>query len=418
MTTAVSTTSGSRAAIVAICFAAIVFDGYDLIVYGSTAPALLAYEPWGLSPAQVGAIGSYALMGMFVGAISVGALADRFGRRRMFLACLSLYSVAMLLVALAPDPATLGITRFIAGLGFGGIAPVAIALVVEVARPRQRNRLNAIMLAGFPVGGVLAAVTALLLLESVGFRALWGFGAIALVTVVPLAWKYIPETSGRAQKTAASGGVRTLLASRELFTLAMFSVANFMGFLLVFGLNTWLPTLLGNAGYSLGSALAFQLLFNLGAVAGGYAGSAIADRFGSKLVAACAFAVAAVAIASMAATPPSAAMLLITVAAGAGSIGTQIVLFGYVATHYRALVRATALGVTTGIGRLGAVCGPLIGGFLLSLDVSFGWAFGVFASLAVVGAMTCLLVRPGTSAGPDAGRPRVHTEAPAPAATS
>lgn len=418
MTTAVPPTSGSRAAIVAICFAAIVFDGYDLIVYGSTAPALLAYEPWGLSPAQVGAIGGYALMGMFVGAISVGALADRFGRRRMFLTCLSLYSAAMLLVALAPNPAVLGITRFIAGLGFGGIAPVAIALVVEVARSGQRNRLNAIMLAGFPVGGVLAAVTTLLLLESVGFRVLWGFGAIALVTVVPLAWKYIPETSGRSQKIAASGGVRALLARREVFTLAMFSVANFMGFLLVFGLNTWLPTLLSTAGYSLGSALAFQLLFNLGAVAGGYAGSAIADRFGSKLVAASAFAVAAVATVSMAATPPSAAMLLITVAAGAGSIGTQIVLFGYVATHYPTPVRATALGVTTGIGRLGAVCGPLIGGFLLSLGASFGWAFAVFAAMAAAGTIACLLVRPATSVEPEADRPHMRTDAPAQAATS
>jgi AAHS family benzoate transporter-like MFS transporter len=366
----------------------------------------------------VGAIGSYALMGMFVGAVSVGALTDRWGRRRMFLACLSLYSVAMLLVALAPNPTALGITRFIAGLGFGGIAPVAIALVVEVARPGQRNRLNAIMLAGFPVGGVLAAVTALLLLEPVGFRALWGFGAIALVTVVPLAWKYIPETSVQAQQAAASGGVRALLPGRELFTLAMFSLANFMGFLLVFGLNTWLPTLLNEAGYSLGSALTFQLLFNLGAVAGGYAGSAIADRFGSKLVAACAFAVAAVAIAGMAATPPSAAMLLITVAAGAGSIGTQIVVFGYVATHYPTLVRATALGVTTGIGRLGAVCGPLIGGFLLSLGASFGWTFAVFAAMALVGALACGLVRSRTGVESEVGLPAVSTQAPARASAS
>lgn len=394
MTSAAPTTTlGSRAAVVAICFAAIVFDGYDLIIYGSTAPVLLAYEPWGLSPAQVGAIGSYALMGMFVGAVSAGALTDRFGRRRMFLSCLSLYSLAMIFVALSPSPTILGITRFIAGLGFGGIAPVAVALIVEIARPGQRNKLNAVMLAGLPVGGVLAAIAALLLLEPLGFRALWAFGAIALVTVVPLAWKFIPEASMATEQRVRTVWIRDLLSPRELFTIVMFSVANFMGFLLVFGLNIWLPTLLREAGYSLGSALGFQLLLNLGAVAGGLAGSAVADRYGSRLVAACAFAVAALAIAGMSTTPPSVVMLLITFAAGAGSIGTQIVVFGYVATHYPTAVRATALGLTTGIGRLGAVCGPLVGGFLLSAGVAFGWAFGFFAVMALLGALACLLVR-------------------------
>ena len=123
-----------RYAVVAVCFAAIVFDGYDLIVYGSTIPALLAYEPWGVGRAEAGAIGSYALMGMFFGAILAGTLTDRFGRRKLFIGCLVWYSAAMIAVAVAPTPALLGVFRFVAGLGFGGVAPVAIALVVEVAR--------------------------------------------------------------------------------------------------------------------------------------------------------------------------------------------------------------------------------------------------------------------------------------------
>jgi len=170
--TTVLPSRGGRYAVVAVCFAAIIFDGYDLIIYGSTIPALLAYEPWSLSRGEVGAIGSYALLGMFFGAIAAGTLTDRFGRRRLFLGCLIWYSAAMVAVATAPTPELLGLFRFIAGLGFGGIAPVAIALVVEVAREGERNRLNALMLAGLPVGGVLAALMALSLQGSLGFRGL------------------------------------------------------------------------------------------------------------------------------------------------------------------------------------------------------------------------------------------------------
>lgn len=381
-----------RMTVVAICFAAIVFDGYDLIVYGSSVPELLAYERWNLTPGQVGAIGSYTLLGMFFGAITSGAMTDRFGRRRLFIGCLVWYSVAMLFVATAPTPELLGLYRFVAGLGFGGIAPVAVALVVEVARPHERNRLNALMLSGLPVGGVIAALAAITLLDDVGFRGLWAFGALALIFVVPLAWRYIPETADVSTRTHSGASLKQLVSGGQATALILFCVANFMGFLLVFGLNTWLPELMREAGYSLGSALTFQLLLNAGAIAGGYLGSALADRRGSKVVATSAFAVAAAAIAAMATTPPTAAMALVAVAAGAGSIGTQIVVFGYVATHYPADLRATALGVSTGVGRLGAVSGPLVGGWLVGAGIEFGWAFAFFGAMAALGALACVAV--------------------------
>lgn len=399
MTTITTTTppgrrSGSRAMVVAICFAAIVFDGYDLIIYGSTIPALLSYEPWSLSPAQVGAIGGYALLGMLFGAVASGPLADRFGRRRLFLGCLTLYSVMMILAALAPNPAALGVFRFIAGLGFGGIAPVAIAIVVEIARPHERQRLNAIMLAGMPIGGVIAALSAIAFIDHIGFRGLWAFGGLALVTVAPLAWWFLPETAGSAvsaQKDRTSA-IRRLTEGRQISALAFFSIANFAGFLLVFGLNTWLPELMRKADYTLGSALALQLLLNLGAVAGGITGSMIADRIGARRVAPAAFSIATIAILTMAATPPTPILALATIIAGAGSIGTQIILFGYVATYFGTSVRATALGLTTGVGRLGAVCGPTVGGFLLASGLATVWVFGFFGAVAIVGGIACLLV--------------------------
>lgn len=384
--------NGSRLMVVFICFAAIVFDGYDLIIYGSTVPSLLAYEEWSLSPVQVGAIGGYALLGMLFGALASGPLTDRFGRRKLFLACLTLYSVTMLLVAAAPDPTTLGILRFIAGLGFGGIAPVAISLVVEVARPHERQRLNAIMLAGMPVGGMIAAFSALAFLDNIGFRGLWAFGGIALVTVLPLAWLFIPETAmGTVTKKRATS-VRRLTSRHDFAALTAFAVANFAGFLLVFGLNTWLPALMRQAHYELSSALAFQLLLNVGAVLGGIGGSALADRLGARRVAPVTFLVATCAVTVMALTPPTSVLAVAVFAAGVGSIGTQIIVFGYVATYFETDVRGTALGLTTGIGRLGAVCGPTVGGILLASGLGNGWVFGFFGAVAALGGLACLLV--------------------------
>lgn len=419
MTRSAPARTTSRHMVVFVCFAAIVFDGYDLIIYGSTVPSLLAYQEWSLTPAEVGALGSYALLGMMFGALASGPLTDRFGRRKALLGCLLLYSTMMLLVAVAPNPASLGVFRFIAGLGFGGVAPVAIALVVEVARPHERQRLNAIMLAGFSVGGVLAALAALVFLDQVGFRGLWAFGGIALVTVVPLAWYYVPETAAPVvdrSRVAEESPVRQLVNRRAFAALLLLAIANFAGFLLVFGLNTWLPELMRKADYDLTSALAFQLLLNLGAVAGGIGGSALADRLGARRIAPVSFLVAVVAVAVMASAPPIGVMTVATVAAGVGSIGTQIIVYGYVATHFDTSVRGTALGLTTGIGRLGAVTGPAIGGLLLSSGLGNPWVFGFFGAIAVLGGLACLLVpaRQGTaqqsiaSAAATAPAPSIH----------
>lgn len=373
---------GSPALVVALGFAAIVFDGYDLIVFGSVVPALLEHPEWDLTAAEIGAIGSYALIGMLVGAISSGRLTDLFGRRRLFIGCLAWFSIMMIGVAAAPSPELLGLFRFLAGLGFGGIAPTAIALVVESVSASRKNLLNAVMLAGFPVGGVLAAVLAVGLLEPYGFRLLFAVGALPLVTLVPLALWLLPESP---QFRRARSGLRGI----PLGPLTYFAVANFAGFLLVFGLNTWLPQLMRLAGYDLGSALGFLLVLNLGAVAGGLAGSALADRWGGRWVATALFVVAAASLVLVALPMPVFLVYLVVAIAGAATIGNQIVVYGYVATHFPAEHRATALGVTSGLGRLGAAIGPVLGGLLVTTGLTVN--VGVFAAVALLGALASAL---------------------------
>lgn len=409
--------------VVAICLVTIVFDGYDLIVYGAVVPTLLQDPDWHLTPEQAGNIGSYALVGMVIGTLTVGALTDIIGRRKIMLGSIIWFSLAMGATALAPSPEVFGLLRFVTGLGLGGVVPTAIALTVEYAPAHRRNFNNALMFSGFSIGGVMAAVLAINLVPDFGFRTMFWIGVAPLVLVVPLAYRYLPESvnflvaRGRhdeARELAAKygvpldsaasdasaapaaegrGGALAVLFSRQhVVATVLFGVASFFGLLLVYGLNTWLPQIMREAGYPLGSALRFLLVLNAGAVVGALLVSILADRFGSKPVTTLAFLSAAVSIYALSLEPSVALLYLLIAVAGFGTIGTQILVNGYVATHYPADSRATALGWSLGVGRIGAIVGPTFGGWMLASGRGLEWNFYGFAVPAVLGAAVIVAV--------------------------
>jgi AAHS family benzoate transporter-like MFS transporter len=404
--------------VAAICLVTIVFDGYDLIVYGAVVPSLLQDPAWRLTPAQAGAIGSYALIGMVIGTLCVGVLTDILGRRKIMLGSIVWFSLAMGATALATTPEAFGLLRFVTGLGLGGVVPTAIALTVEYAPPHRRNVYNALMFSGFSVGGVLAAVLAMNLVPAYGFRVMFWIGMAPLLLVVPLAYRFLPESvsfllaRGRrteaerlAQRygvpldTAASdagakrGSAIGLLFSRgHLLATLLFGVASVFGLLLVYGLNTWLPQLMREAGYPLGPSLGFLLVLNLGAVVGTLLVSTLADRLGSKPVTVAAFAAAAASIYGLSLQPSTPALYALVAVAGFGTVGTQILVNGYVATHYPAGSRASALGWSLGVGRIGAILGPLFGGWVLASGLGFAWNFYGWVIPAVLGALVIAAV--------------------------
>ncbi|MFB9923151.1 MFS transporter [Amycolatopsis halotolerans] len=420
--------------ILLICCLTVVFDGYDLIVYGAVVPDLLAYRPWALTPADVGRIGSLALVGTLVGALVVGTLTDIVGRRRVMIGCLGWFSIAMPLTALAPNPELFTLLRFVTGLGLGGVIPTAIALTAEYSPARRRQLNNAVMFSGYSIGGMLAAVLALALLPVGGFRIMFVIGAAPLITVVPLAIRMLPESiafltaKGRHDEAAAyarrfglaeyepttesrpAGSKRglvetgkTILGGRRLPTTLLLWVISVIGLLLVYGLNTWLPQFMRNAGYSMGSALTFLLVFNIGAVVGVIIAGALADRVGEKLVIACSFCVAAVAVLLFIFKPATAPMLLVGALAGYGS-NTQTLVNAFIGGLYPPQARATALGWALGVGRIGAIVGPAYGGYVLTQvnagSLSSNWSFYAFAIPAVLAAVLTVLVPRHRTDGP------------------
>lgn len=387
--------SHSERLVLALCFAVIVFDGYDLIVYGAVVPALLQYTPWGLTPPEAGAIGSYALIGMLIGALVAGAITDYVGRRKVMLVSVTWFSICMALCAIAPSAEMFGVFRLLGGLGLGGVMPTAIALTAEYSAAHRRSTNNALMFSGYPVGGIIAALLALALLPVFGFRIMFWIGAVPLFTVVPLLWKYLPESvsyKAAAAEPTRKRGIAALFTREHILPAVLFAVTSFFGLLLVYGLNTWLPQIMKTAGYPLEGSLLFLVMMNVGAVVGAVLVAPIGDRLGMKPVTIAAFVAAAVSIYLLSSPSPAIVMYLLVAVAGFGTVGTQILVNGYVAMHFPAEVRATALGWTLGIGRLGAIVGPTFGGILLASGLEVEWNFYAFAIPAAIGALVVVLL--------------------------
>ena len=405
--------------VVALSTAALVFDGYDLVVYGTVVPTLLADrgQLGALSPQQAGALGSYALVGVMVGALAAGAVADVIGRRAVILINLAWFSAGMGLTAIAQSLTTFGIFRFITGIGVGALVATVGALVAEFAEPHQRNRLNAVVYSGVPAGGVFAALVAMPFANSDHWRLLFAFGALPLIALLPLAvWK-LPESPQwllarghreRAVELAARTGVTlpttttrdstrvgfSALVRRPLvWPTALLGSMSFVGLLLTYGLNTWLPQIMQSNGFGKTYSMTFLLVLNLGAIAGGLVASTFADRIGSaQRVVATTFVLAAVTLLLLTLQLPLAVLLCAVALAGVGTIGTQVLIYGLVASYYPTTARAAGVAWCAGFGRLGGILGPVIGGLLIGAGMSGSVAFAIFAGLALVGALVTSFV--------------------------
>ncbi len=409
-----------------MCGLAVAFDGYDLIVYGAVLPALLEYQPWGLTAEQAGAIGSYAVIGMMFGALIAGTVTDIIGRRKTLLICVSWFSLVTALCGVAPTPEIFGLFRFLAGIGLDGLIPVAAALTLEYAPRHRRNLTYLAMMASYNVGGLVAAGLAIVLIPAFGWQVMFFVALLPLLIVVPLGLKYMPESisfllvEGRREEAetlsrrhgiplqeiartvekeegiALQGGklhaLKTLVSRLYLVRTLAFWVAAFMGLMLIYGLSTWLPEVMRVAGYSVGSALSFLVLFNVGAIVGCLLAGWLADRLGAKLVCGLFFSTAAVGIALLSIGMPLLLTYVFAGLAGAGTFGGMTLVYANVGQYYPVSSRATAPGWAAGIGRVGAITGPILGGILVGAGLAVPWGFYVFALAGPIAAIILFLM--------------------------
>jgi AAHS family benzoate transporter-like MFS transporter len=410
--------------VMALCALLLIFDGYDLFIFGVVLPAIM--QEWSLTPLQAGALGSYALFGMMFGALGFGTLADRIGRKKGIAICFVLFSSATILNGFASSPTEFGIFRFIAGLGCGGLMPNAVALMNEYAPKRLRSTLVAVMFSGYSLGGMLAAGVGIYMLPRFGWESMFFAAAVPLLLLPLILWK-LPESVGFLVRQGRHEPARAVLAKvepglridavdqlhmsdskgqgvavfelfrdgRALRTLCLW-LAFFCCLLMVYALSSWLPKLMASAGYSLGSSLSFLLALNFGGMAGAIVGGWLGDRFNLGKVMVGFFIAAAVSISLLGFNSPTPLLYGLIFIAGATTIGTQILLYAGAAQFYGLSIRSTGLGWASGIGRNGAIVGPLLGGALMAINLPLQLNFIAFA---VPGAIAALAMAVFTLSG-------------------
>lgn len=380
------------------CLLIIIFDGYDLVIYGVVLPLLM--QEWSLTSVQAGMLASTALCGMMFGAMLFGALADKIGRKNVILICVTFFSGFTFLGAFASNPFEFGILRFLAGLGIGGVMPNLVALTSEYAPKRIRSTLVGTMFSGYAIGGILSALIGSYLVESQGWQIMFFIAGIPLI-LLPVIWKFLPESLTFLVKTGKTdqahsiiqkispeqsisintrlvlnednvptgSSVKGLFQQGRAFNTLMFWVLFFMCLLMVYALSSWLPKLMLAAGYSLGKSILFLFALNVGAMIGSIGGGILSDKFHLKPVIMGMLMAGVVALIGLGFNSPAYVLYGLVTVAGAATIGTSILLYSYVAQYYPLSVRSTGIGCASGVGRIGAIVGPILTGLLLTLNL-------------------------------------------------
>jgi AAHS family benzoate transporter-like MFS transporter len=327
------------------------------------------------------------------------------------------------LAGLATGPGVFGLLRFLAGLGLGGVAPIAISLVTEYTPKAIRSTMVAIMFCGIQIGCIGGAALGILIVPNYGWQQMFLLGFIPLL-LVPVLISYLPDTVNFYLKkdkvkeirkvlkkidpdyvtqederyemnTEKSSGftVISLFAKKRAFTTIMFWITFFMSFWVVYGFGTWLPTIMQKAGYSIGSSLWFLVFSNLGAIIGAIFCGWLLDRLGGKKVLIVFYLMAFIFVCLLGLKVNFIILSFLVMLTGITTMGTQVAANAYVSQYYPVSMRSSGIGWALGIGKFGAVLGSTVGGVLMSMNLSLQINFFLFAVPAIFAAIAMALVQ-------------------------
>jgi MFS transporter, AAHS family, 4-hydroxybenzoate transporter len=389
--------SPAQLAVVVLCTAALIVDGYDIQVMALAVPSLA--KAWALPPSSFGLALSGVVIGITVGSLLLGPLGDRFGRRTMLIGGMAAAGLATAATALAGTPAQFVLWRCLTGAALGAAIPSCAALTSEFSPVARRSFVMGLMNSGPPLGAFSAGFIAPPVLDAFGWRGTFLIGGAgplviaALALSLPESLKFLLTRSPSDPRVARSlskvapevdpamlhaGAVhsserhspadliRAPYLRRTLLLWGMVSLNLFNLYVLV----SWLPTILQQSGWSTGASLRGAVLIQAGGVIGGLSMSRLLDRGATKPALIAGFAICAACLASFALVANPTAWIVLLLFVGAGVSGSQLSLNTLSAAYYPPAIKATGVAWALVIGGIGSILGPLAGGWLIDLRLT------------------------------------------------
>lgn len=381
-------------AAVAICVALNALDGFDVLAITFAGPGIS--KEWGLGDGALGIVISTGLLGMGLGSLLVAPIADVIGRRPMIMLCLIAMAAGMLLSATANDVYALSIWRIVTGLGIGGMLASINAMVAEYSNDQRRDLCVGLYTIGYPIGGVLGGSMAAWLLRHYDWRAVFIFGGVVSALFLPVVWLRLPESieflatqHGSAALDRINGILRRMghraadllqapaagekghildifkpaLLPRTLIVCSAF----FLHLITFYYALGWIPSIVKKLGFTADIGASVSVWTNLGGILGGTLLGYFARRTGLKPLVVFVMLASAVMLAAFGRTDPELNTLkAVAFVLGFFLFGGMVGLYAALARVYPTHVRATGTGFAIGLGRVGGILGPALGGWLMA----------------------------------------------------
>jgi MFS transporter, AAHS family, 4-hydroxybenzoate transporter len=410
--------------IFALCLFCLIMDGFDVQALGYAAPAII--QDWRIGPAALGPVFGAANFGVLVGSLLFSMVADKIGRRPVLIGATFFFSVLTILTARAANVQELLLLRFVSGIGLGCIIPNATSLVGEYSPRRLRIPMMMSIGVGFTGGAALGGFISAWLIPAFGWRSVFYFGGVVPLVIAVAMWLWLPESlqfmvlRGRKREqigrwlahidpTAPVGpdiryrvheetreGVPMVHLFREgrgTVTVLLW-IVNFMNLLNLYSLASWLPTVVRDLGYSTSTAVLAGTLLQVGGAIGTIGLAWLISRYRFIPVLTTSFAIACLSIATIGQPGLSLALLFVLVfIAGWCVVGGQPGINALAGTYYPTYLRSTGVGWGLGIGRAGAIVGPVLGGEFMRMKWSTQDIFLAAAAPALVSAVVMFSLR-------------------------
>ncbi len=414
-----------RVVAITICLCAL--DGFDVLAISFASPGIA--REWGINRAALGVVLSMELLGMGVGSILLGGIADRVGRRYTVLGCLLIMTLGMALTTTAHSILALSAWRILTGLGIGGMLASLNAIASEFANARRRDLCVSLMSIGYPLGAIIGGSIAAVLLRHSDWRTVFEFGAVVSGLMIPLVFWWVPESvvwlcqcrpAGALERINASlarlgyaridalplvaparrsrGWARAGIFRPALITTTLLLTLGYALHVTTFYFTLkWIPKIVVDMGFTASMAAGVLVWANVGGAAGGAVLGALTSYVGLKALTIAWLLASAVMVAVFGHSPADLSRLsLICALAGFCTNGGIVGLYAIIARAYPADARAAGTGFAIGIGRSGAVLAPIIAGYLFQANwglpaVALTMALG---SLLAAGAIAVLRVEP------------------------